>query len=108
MPFCIRHPAPGTQIEISVEAGPLVIVSDDGAGIPQEDQPHIFGRFWRAEKTQGKGVGLGLSIVAKIAAMHRGRAYMQSRRNGGAEFVLDLRPHGGAPPRTNSDNQTNW
>jgi len=71
-----------------------VIVRDTGPGIPTEDLPHIFERFYRAEKsrTRGKstGFGLGLSIVNWIAERHGGRIEVVSQDGKGTTFAVWL------------------
>ena len=69
------------DIRCRSEAGQLMLeVADTGPGIPQEDQPHIFEKFYRgsniAEAT--KGTGLGLSIVKTIVEKHQGRIWLES------------------------------
>lgn len=71
-------------------------VSDTGPGIPPEDIPHIFDRFYRAgtERTAGSartsGFGLGLAIVKEIAAGHGGSVGVESQPGRGTAFVIDL------------------
>jgi two-component system, OmpR family, sensor kinase len=71
-----------------------VIVRDTGPGIPAEDLPHIFERFYRAEKsrTRGKstGFGLGLSIVNWIVEKHGGRIEVASQEGKGTTFAVWL------------------
>jgi len=71
-----------------------VIVRDTGPGIPVEDLPHIFERFYRAEKsrTRGKstGFGLGLSIVNWIVERHGGRIEVVSQDGKGTTFAVWL------------------
>src|SRR5215216_2708299 len=71
-----------------------VIVRDTGPGIPAEDLPHIFERFYRAEKsrTRGKstGFGLGLSIVNWIVEKHGGRIEVVSQEGKGTTFAVWL------------------
>ena len=71
-----------------------VIVRDTGPGIPPEDVPHIFERFYRAEKsrTRGKstGFGLGLSIVNWIVEKHGGRIEVVSQDGKGTTFAVWL------------------
>jgi signal transduction histidine kinase len=71
-----------------------VIVRDTGPGIPTEDLPHIFERFYRAEKsrTRGKatGFGLGLSIVNWIVEKHGGRIEVVSHEGNGTTFAVWL------------------
>ena len=68
-------------------------VRDHGPGIPQEKLDWVFDRFSRVEVGRGvEGSGLGLSIVAAIAAAHGGRAWLDHRHAGGARFVISL-PH---------------
>ncbi len=70
-------------------------ISDTGPGIPPEDLPHIFERFYRAEKSRtrskdGKGFGLGLSIAYWIVRHHEGRIDVQSEMGEGTTFCVWL------------------
>lgn len=70
-------------------------VSDTGPGIPPEDLPHIFERFYRAEKSRtrsgdGKGFGLGLSIAYWIVRHHGGEIEVESTLGKGTRFVVWL------------------
>jgi two-component system, OmpR family, sensor kinase len=74
------------------EAGPRVVVevSDDGPGVPEDQLPHIFERFYRAGAACVPGSGLGLAIVSEIAVAHGGRAQATSRDGTGLRVMLDL------------------
>ncbi len=69
-----------------------VIVRDTGPGIPAEDLPHIFDRFYRAEKSRTRsktsGFGLGLSITQWIVEHHGGRIEVESKEGKGTTFVI--------------------
>jgi len=71
-----------------------IICRDTGPGIPAEDLPHIFERFYRAEKsrTRGKstGFGLGLSITKWIVEHHNGRIDVDSKEGQGTTFAIWL------------------
>lgn len=71
-----------------------IICRDTGPGIPSEDLPHIFERFYRAEKsrTRGKstGFGLGLSITQWIVEHHGGRIDVESKEGQGTTFAIWL------------------
>lgn len=71
-----------------------IICRDNGPGIPPEDLPHIFERFYRAEKsrTRGKttGFGLGLSIANWIVERHGGRIEVESKEGKGTTFAIWL------------------
>ncbi len=72
-----------------------VTVSDTGPGIPSEDLPHIFDRFYRGEKSRlrskdGKGFGLGLSIAYWIVRNHDGRIEVDSQVGQGTTFTVWL------------------
>ncbi|MBE0449350.1 MAG: HAMP domain-containing histidine kinase [Clostridia bacterium] len=73
----------------------IIIISDNGIGISKEDLPHIFDRFYRADKSRTKmkenqhgGTGLGLSIAKIIIEQHRGRIQVDSALNEGTKFTL--------------------
>ena len=68
-------------------------VSDSGRGIPEEDLPHIFERFYRGSQVDRDaiaGTGLGLGIVREIVALHNGRIDVQSIPNKGSRFTVTL------------------
>ena len=67
-------------------------VEDNGIGIPKEDLPRIFERFYRVDKSRAKGgTGLGLAIVKHIAKMFNGEVYVESVLNKGTKFTIKLR-----------------
>lgn len=71
-----------------------LIVRDTGPGIPAEDLPHIFDRFYRAEKSRTRsktsGFGLGLSIANWIVEQHGGQIKVESKEGHGTTFVIWL------------------
>lgn len=72
-----------------------VCVADNGCGIAPEDQPHVFDRFYKADKahTSGMGTGLGLAIVKSILDQHGERISLRSGEGGTAfEFTLTCAP----------------
>jgi signal transduction histidine kinase/DNA-binding response OmpR family regulator len=86
----------GGRIEIVCEeVGDEVrfAVVDTGAGIPADQLPHIFGRFWQASDRDVRGIGLGLSIVRGIVETHGGRVWVESEPGQGTTFFFTL----GAP-----------
>lgn len=87
----IRHTPRGTTIEVDVSADGVVRVSDDGPGVPAADRERIFRRFWRRDRTRGESRGLGLAIVARVAAAHDGSVTVENAPGGGAVFTLRLR-----------------
>jgi two-component system sensor histidine kinase BaeS len=102
----LRHtPADGTVTLTARRDGADVVltVADTGSGIASEDLPHVFDRFWRAEKSRSRrtgGSGLGLPIVRHLVAAHGGTAEAASEPGAGAVFTLRLpaaRPPGEEP-----------
>jgi PAS domain S-box-containing protein len=64
-------------------------VIDTGPGIPAEQLPHIFGRFWQA-KSDHRGIGLGLAIAKGIVEAHNGRIWVESHVGLGSTFYFTL------------------
>jgi PAS domain S-box-containing protein len=65
-------------------------VADTGVGIPADDLPHVFDRFWQAEQTARLGTGLGLSIARGIVEAHGGRLWVESQVGVGSTFSFTL------------------
>ncbi|QIP88287.1 HAMP domain-containing histidine kinase [Streptomyces sp. Tu 2975] len=96
----VRHTPPGGSVTLRAhrDAGTVVIdVSDTGEGLSPEDLPHVFDRFWRAEKSRSRrtgGSGLGLAIVRKLTEAHGGMVHAVSTEGKGSVFTLRI-PDGG-------------
>lgn len=92
----IRHTPRGGVVTLrSREDGShvLIEVADTGSGIDPGELPHVFDRFWRAEKSRSRqtgGSGLGLSIVRKLAEAHGGTVTATSTPGVGSVFTLSL------------------
>jgi two-component system OmpR family sensor kinase len=71
----------------------VLTVADSGPGLSEEQAARVFERFWRSDESRSRasgGVGLGLSIVAAVAAAHGGKASARSAPGEGATFVVEL------------------
>jgi len=72
----------------------FVSIKDEGEGISEEDIPHIFDRFYRADKSRTKstipGYGLGLSIAKEIIEKHKGHLKVESTLGKGSEFIVSF------------------
>ncbi len=67
-----------------------VSVVDDGPGIPPEELPHVFDRFWRGGKVRTEGSGLGLAIARELVRAHGGEILVESRPGQGTTFRFSL------------------
>jgi signal transduction histidine kinase len=65
-------------------------VIDTGPGIPAEQLPHIFGRFWQASASDRRGIGLGLAIAKGIVEAHNGKIWVESHVGLGSTFYFTL------------------
>jgi two-component system sensor histidine kinase MprB len=85
-----KHSPPGAEVEVVVDAAGLT-VRDHGEGIPPDDLPHIFDRFYRGANERGRsGTGLGLAIVRQVAESCGGTVSAENAETGGAIFHLRL------------------
>ncbi|MYL19463.1 HAMP domain-containing protein [Halobacillus litoralis] len=99
----IRHTESGGEVFIRVEAGTggwVGAVSDSGLGIPEEDLPFVFERFYKADKSRKrenknykKGTGLGLAITKNIVEAHEGSISVHSRLKEGTTFTFKIPYH---------------
>jgi PAS domain S-box-containing protein len=88
-----RHTPPDTPVWVRVERpadgdGVLLAVEDAGAGVPPELRDSVFEPFRQGPDTpaHAPGVGIGLTLVARFAALHGGRAWVEERAGGGSSF----------------------
>jgi len=65
-------------------------VQDNGPGIPPEQIPRVYERFFKGSSSRGGGTGLGLAIVKHIVEAHSGSVYVRSRLGEGATFGFFL------------------
>lgn len=92
----VRYSADGTKVTIKVQPhneGAVVSVKDSGPGIPEEELPFIWERFYKVDKSRTRkksGTGLGLAIVKKIVELHEGKVWAQNCTEGGTEFFFFL------------------
>jgi signal transduction histidine kinase len=92
----VKYSKPGGTVFLRAEAGDDAVrlsVRDEGIGIPQDDLPRIFERFYRADKSrtsQQPGTGLGLSIVKHIVQLHGGTVEANSQLGQGTTITVVL------------------
>ena len=92
----ISYTAPGGKVQLRIRATAhraVLEVEDNGTGISQDALPHIFERFYRADKARSRqmgGTGLGLSIVQAICLAHGGEVRVESTEGQGSLFSVSL------------------
>jgi signal transduction histidine kinase len=75
---------------MSAGAAVTFAVADSGPGIAQDEIPHLFDRFWQAERTARLGTGLGLFIVQEIVKAHGGRVWVETKVGEGSTFYFTI------------------
>jgi signal transduction histidine kinase len=90
----VKFSPPHSRVEVSIEASRQavrVLVGDEGPGVPADDRPHLFERFYRGQGAQvAGGTGLGLAIAKNLARLHGGDITLQPGAARGSVFVLSL------------------
>ncbi|MBT3314885.1 MAG: PAS domain-containing protein [Anaerolineae bacterium] len=90
----IKFTSTGGTVTLSAEAGSRLIrfaVTDSGSGIPADDLPRIFERFYKADPSRRSGgTGLGLSISKHLIEAHGGKIWAESREGSGSTFYFEL------------------
>jgi PAS domain S-box-containing protein len=91
----VRHTPEGTPVWLRVwrdDGGVTIAVEDAGQGVPSDERDLVFNPFDRGSRTpsHAPGAGIGLSLVARFAELHGGRAWVEERQGGGASFRVFL------------------
>ena len=88
----IKYSPANSTITVSIsqeEDKGLLAVADEGKGIPKDDLPKVFDRFYRVENSSmTEGTGIGLSLCKELATLLDGRVYAESRMGKGSVFLL--------------------
>jgi signal transduction histidine kinase len=94
MDNAFRHTASGGNVRVSATQTPSgyvqISITDTGKGIPLEELPFLFDRFYRAQGSAGKGYGLGLAIAKEIVRAHGGDIWAASKQGEGTSFHFTL------------------
>jgi two-component system sensor histidine kinase BaeS len=96
MANAVRYTPPGGTVTLTArEDGPdtVIAVADTGTGIAADDLPHVFDRFWRADRSRSRrtgGSGLGLAVVKKIVTAHGGTVAAASPAGAGITVTVRL------------------
>jgi signal transduction histidine kinase len=90
----VKYSPEGSTVGCSINAHDgrvYITVSDEGIGIPEDDQKWLFDPFHRAGNVGAiEGTGLGLAIVKQVVELHKGRISFKSEVNKGTTFIIDL------------------
>jgi signal transduction histidine kinase len=91
----IKYSPPGGTVTVRTKHDDdflLIGIRDEGIGIPEDEQRHLFERFYRGSAEGGniKGLGLGLYVTQRIVDAHGGSVGLQSKQGEGSEFYFTL------------------
>ncbi|WP_367043448.1 HAMP domain-containing sensor histidine kinase [Streptomyces sp. Je 1-332] len=96
----VKFGPPGSTVEVALKDGALT-VRDHGPGIPTDELPHVFDRFWRSPSARSlPGSGLGLSIVARTVHQSGGQVALRPAEGGGTVATVSLPGAPTPPPAT--------
>lgn len=106
----IKFSPPGSSIHITVsktDSTALFVVADEGPGLPDDELPNVFNRFFRGNQGNGRNedsTGLGLAVARAIVVAHHGSIQASNRSSGGALFRMEipLKPEGKSTSTTDS------
>ena len=85
----VRHAPEGTAVRVrvlQVDRGVLVVVEDEGDGVPEEWRERVFEPFVRVDDDDDDGLGLGLPLARRLVELHGGRIWIEDGPGGGAAF----------------------
>ena len=88
---CVEHTEEGGTISLSYTENPLyteITIADNGSGIPKEDLPYIFKRFYRGKNAGDDSVGIGLAMAYSIVTSQNGDIEVSSEKGTGTEFNI--------------------
>lgn len=90
---CMEHTKTDGEIQIHFEKNrfyTLIKIKDTGEGIPKEDLPHIFERFYKGKNSSKDSVGIGLALAKEIFVRQQGMITVESEEKVGSEFTIKL------------------
>jgi len=88
---CIEHTADGGEITVTAEETPLfteITVTDTGTGIPEEDIPRIFERFYKGKNSSPKSFGIGLALARTVITAQNGTVKVKNNDDRGVTFTV--------------------
>ena len=100
----VAYTPEGGRVIVSSEPGEdggVILVQDDGPGIPAEDLPNVFERFYRVDESRSRstgGIGLGLTIARRLVEAHGGNITVESDPGQGSRFRVELPRNRSEPP----------
>jgi len=105
----LKFTTAGGRVQVTLAAvddSAELVVEDTGSGIPAEDLPHVFDRFFRGDRTRSsgpetRGTGLGLSICQSVVRAHEGTITAESKPGQGTRFIVRL-------PLANEEHRGKW
>ena len=90
---CIEHSKSGGMVTVSASQNKLfttIIIKDNGSGIPADELPHIFERFYKGKRSDENSIGIGLSLAKAIIEKNNGYISVKSKVNEGSCFTIKI------------------